>query len=374
MSLFVRACKGTDVVFRDRQNGTFAHGVTMHRTIFGLRFQSSKAILPGAHELSAFLESPRKEGRPERHGDDLAMYVRTLEAVAAFEQDRRQGTARYDFQEKMLYGVLAHSQFFRPELKSAVEQYKYHYHALAALDLRKPAAFIRSAEEEISRLNPKKKDETAKTARLQVMVDERKQDLDALKARWLALAGELSSIADYVRDNLSAVQELCEASIAALVDLQVGRKEEVHLIEDLKAHFKDQVRDSLQHGPVTKEYIETLKETVARLSKQISLLLLEDIYSLSGLYEAVHEHAGRTVRELGELATQVAKRKHASLDEDKDLYGRVEQALVSLVSGFRFELKARETTLREPEHEKILYEKRKEMLDHLFGLLQKETR
>lgn len=347
--------------------------MTPRSPIFGLRFQSNEAILPGAHDLSAFLESPKKEGGRERHADDLAAYAETLQVVEDYERDRRQGAGSARFSEKMLYGVLAHSECFKPALKSAVELYKYHCHALAALDLRKPTAFIRSAEEEIGRLNPKKKDDAAKISRLQAMADDRKKDLEALKARWLALAAELTSIAAWVRDNLVLIQKLCESSITVLVGLQVGRKEEARLIEDLKTHFKDQVRDSLQQGPVTKEYIENLKETVPRLSKQLSLLLLEDVYSLTSLYEAMHDHAGKAAAALDALIKEAAVKKHASIDTDRDLSARIELVLIALLAGCRFTVKARDAVRGgDPEHEGLLLQKRKEMLDRLFGLLTKE--
>jgi len=51
-----------------------------------------------------------------------------------------------------------------------VEQYKFHINTLSQLDLKKPSAFIKSAEEEIARLNPKKKDEVARKERLLVLV------------------------------------------------------------------------------------------------------------------------------------------------------------------------------------------------------------
>src|SRR5574341_1000131 len=331
---------------RARQ-ATLSNGALMDKSIFGLRFASNEAIHPGPQELGDFLERPLKEGGRERHADGVETSAR------------------------MLYGVLSHSRCFTPALKSAVELSLYYSHALASIDLRKPSSFIRSAEEEIGRLNPKRQEDAARIARLRDMTDERKKDLDGLKARWLALARELSGIAVYVRDNLVAVQKLCETSITILVGLQVGRKEEARIIEDIKAHFRDQVRDSLQLGAVTKEYIEQLKETVARLSKQMSLLLLEDSYSLTGLYEALHGHARDFSGKLDGLIAEAGRSKHGNIEEDKELYGRIAQTLTALVSTCRLEVKAADASHRDGSQERILIEKRKEMLDHLFSLLQK---
>lgn len=358
---------------RDSGHGrhSLSNGALMDKSIFGLRFAANEAFHPGPQELGDFLERPLKEGGRERHADGVETYARMLQAVADFERDRRQGVAQHGISERMLYGVLSHSRCFTPALKSAVELSLYYTHALASIDLRKPSSFIRSAEEEIGRLNPKRQEDMARIARLRDMTDERKKDLDGLKARWLALARELSGIAVYVRDNLVAVQKLCETSITILVGLQVGRKEEARIIEDIKAHFRDQVRDSLQLGAVTKEYIEQLKETVARLSKQMSLLLLEDSYSLTGLYEALHGHARDFSGKLDGLIAEAGRSKHENIEEDKELYGRIAQTLTALVSTCRLEVKAADASHRDGSQESILIEKRKEMLDHLFSLLQK---
>src|SRR5574341_170306 len=323
---------------RARQ-ATLSNGALMDKSIFGLRFASNEAIHPGPQELGDFLERPLKEGGRERHADGVETYARMLQAVADFERDRREGVAQHGISERMLYGVLSHSRCFTPALKSAVELSLYYSHALASIDLREPSSFIRSAEEEIGRLNPKRQEDAARIARL--------------------------------RDNLVAVQKLCETSITILVGLQVGRKEEARIIEDIKAHFRDQVRDSLQLGAVTKEYIEQLKETVARLSKQMSLLLLEDSYSLTGLYEALHGHARDFSGKLDGLIAEAGRSKHGNIEEDKELYGRIAQTLTALVSTCRLEVKAADASHRDGSQERILIEKRKEMLDHLFSLLQK---
>lgn len=346
--------------------------MTIHKPIFGTYLPENEGIQPGPAELAAFLESPKKEGGRERHAADLTSYTATLQAVEDFEQGR--GAAPADLSERMLYGVLALPRCFTPAIKSVVELYKYHRHALASLDLRKPAVFIRSAEEEIGRLNPKRKDDAARINRLRELVESRKKDLEALRTRWSALVREMTGIAVYVRDNLIAVQKLCEASITVLAGLQVGRKEEARLIEDVKAHFKDQVRESLQQGPVTKEYLEQLKETVARLTKQLSLLLLEDVYAMTSLYEAIHEHARKAAGALDALLAEAAARKQGDLDADRDLFGRLEQVLVALVVTCRFEVKAREIALPDAEHGRLLQEKRREMLGHVFSLLPKAPR
>lgn len=347
--------------------------MTIDKSIFGLRFQSNAELHPSQEEIRDFLESVKKEGGHEQHGDDLAPYRELLKEVQTFERHHRQGAARQDYPGKMFYGVLSNSRFVSPALMSAVEQYKYLVHALRKLDFKKPTAFIKSAEEEMSKLNPKNKDHAVRLARLRGMVDERKETLETLKRRWAALAEELGHIALYIRDNLVRIEKLCEASIVVLVDLQIKRKKENQLIEDIKTHFKEHLKDSLRHGPITKQYLETVKKDVAVLSKEIAVILREDVYALTRLYEAIHDHAKKIAYEIDALMAKIKSKRDKSYEDDRELFAQVERVLVSLISDYRFELKT--TELRTgTTHKDILIEKRKEMLGHLFELLQKERR
>ena len=187
-------------------------------SIFNLRFGSNADLEPSAQELQQFLES-RKTGVREREGADLAPYWDLMAAVAAYKLG---GTE--SFRDKMLYTVLSHSHFAKPALKSVVEQYKYHLHSLSNIDFKKPTAFIKSAEEEIGRLNPKKKEEASRIERLRGMIEERKQALENAKKRRLELAEELKHIIIYIGENLAKIVKLCEHSIEALVNEHVDRK------------------------------------------------------------------------------------------------------------------------------------------------------
>jgi len=343
----------------------------MDQSIFGLRFQSNEALQPTLEEVRQFLDSAKRPGKPEKHKDDLAKYVLHLKQLEDFAAGHKQGSDQQDFHEKKLFGVLAHSNFFKPSLKTAVEQYKYHYHSLATIDFKKPLTFIKSAEEEIGRLNPKKKDQQAKVVRLQDMVFQRRRDLDDLNKRWIQLNKELTNIAVYIKDNLRKIQGVSESSISLLVGLHIDGEKKNQLIEDIKTHFKEQIRDNLQTGPVTKEYIETMKEDVAGLQKQVSQLVLEDVYSMTGVYEGIHDHAEKIVGTLETLIQQAKEANHKNHDEDQDVFGRIEDALVSLLSDYQFVTGPPEEALIENEHDKLLFEKRKEMLVHLFTLLKR---
>ena len=343
------------------------------KSIFGLRFGSNAELQPTREELRAFLKSLKTEGKREPHGHDLASYQEMLARLEAFEHEWQLDAAPQNFREKMFYGALGHSCFFNSSLKSAVEQYKYHLRALITLDFRKPTAFIKSAGEEMGRLNPKKKDDAIKLSKLQGMVGERKRAVDILRKRRAILTAELGDIARYVRDNLVKIEKLCEGSIVVLVDLQIARREEDRLIAEIKEHFKEHLRDSLHSGQVTKEQLETVKKDVAVLSEEMSAFLREDVFALTGLFEAVHDHARKAADGIGALMMKIGGMKNTGIEDEGKLYAQIEQVLVSLVSECHFELKA--AAIRtETAHEDVLLEKRREMLAHLFGLLKKERR
>jgi hypothetical protein len=342
----------------------------LDQPLFRFPSHRNEEILPTLEQLHAFLDSPKSAGRMETHRDDLKHYDHLFTAVEDFKQAGKQGGREPAFEEMLYYGVLLHARLFTPELRSAVEHFKYYRNALSEIDLKKPTAFIRAAEEEISRLKPGKREDAPKIERLRRMIDERKKELEAQKKRWPALRTELSTIALSIRDEIGSIRKLCESSIATLVDLQVGKKAESQMIEDIKGHFKDQVRDSLQHGPVTKEYLESMKATVARLSKQISLQLLEDIYIMTGLYEAVHDRAGAFAARLDPLVSQIDSRPQANLDDDKEFFARMEQELVAILSDVRIEFKSPADVPKDTDHEKILLQKRRDMLGRLFALLK----
>jgi chromosome segregation ATPase len=347
--------------------------MTTDKTIFGLRFQSNAELYPSKEELRDFLESPKKNGGRELQGDDVTAYRELLKNLQEFELHQQQGTSNQDFSRKMLYGVLSHSRFVNPALKSAVEQYKYLLHALLALDFKKPEAFIRSAEEDMSRLNQKNEDHAVRLARLRGMVAERKETLAALKSRWAALSEELNNIALYISDNLVKIERLCEAAIVVLVDFQIERKKEKQLIEDIKTHFKEHLKDSLHRGPITKQYLETVKKDVAVLSEEIPALLREDVYALTRLYEAIHDHTKRIAHEIDALMEKIKSKKNSSYENSRELFSQVEQVLVSLISDYRFELKTTEIR-SETAYKNILMGKRQEVLAHLLELVQKERR
>jgi hypothetical protein len=347
--------------------------MTLPKPIFGLRFHSNVEIHPSQEELDAFLAGSTVPGGRERRGSDLERYQKLLDDVAAFRQAQPQDPVRLDLRSNMYYSVLSRSQLFNQPLKSAIEQYKYLLNDIQTIDLRKPASFIRSAEEEIGRLNPKKKDQAVRRERLLIMVSERKELLARSMRRKTAAEDELLKIAVYVRENLARIMDLCRTSITVLRDFRSGGETEHQLIEDIKTHFKEQIRDSLHQGPVTKQYIGALQKEVALLSQEISALISHDVHALIGLYQSVHDHAETIARGLAAALKAQESRQDGSAADAASPFARIARLLSSLVSEYRFEL-----TIAEPGaltvYPSILLEKRREALDRLFAQLTRERR
>ncbi len=331
-------------------------------TIFSLRFGSNADLQPSAEELRQFLVS-KKAGTTGLQGDDLAPYWKLLSAVAAYKRD---GTE--SFRDKMLYTVLSHSHFAAPALRSAVEEFKYHRHSLSRLDFKKPSAFIKSAQEEISRLNPKKKEEAARIERMRGMIEERRIALENQNKRWRELADELSNVIAYFSENLSKIEKLCEQSIVVLVSEQVDRKKEQSLIEDIKTEFKERLKDLLHQGTIKPQDLEAAKEQVAELSKRAADLVRSDIFTLTRVYEAIHEHARKITGELRTVTAKIEGSKYSNYEMAMQLYQEAENILVALITGCRFDVKAAEIGA-ETENDKMLVEKRREIFDHLVDLL-----
>jgi hypothetical protein len=250
-----------------------------------------------------------------------------------------------------------------------VEEYKYHRDQLERLDPAKPLSFIRSAEQELRKLDRRKQEDLPKIARFEAMIGHRQQDLKELEVRRRMLAGELYHIAVYVRDNLAKVRKVCEDAITRLAALQVSGSRVAELVGDLKAHFRDRVRDSRDlAGGVTKEYLESLKEEVADLSRLLPQLLLHDLYAVTGVFESIHDHGRDISMQLEGLTAQAAAVRERGSGAGWDVFNRIEGALVVLVSRV-----PPAPALRGPAggaHEGLLLEKRREMLDHVFTQLR----
>jgi hypothetical protein len=334
-------------------------------TIFNLRFGSNVLIQPSAEELRQFLAT-KKEGTASLQGGDLTPYWELLTAVAAYKRDGTEG-----FRDKMLYTVLSHSNFARPALRAVVEEFKYHRHALSGLDFKKPSAFIKSAEEEISRLYPKKKEEAAaaRIERLRRMMKERQDALEKQEKNWEVLADELNHIIAYILENLPKIEKLCEQSIAVLVSEQIDRKKEQSLIEDIKTEFKERLKGLLHKGTIKPQDLEAAKEQVADLSKRTADLIRSDIFTLTKVYETIHEHVRKTTGELRDVSAKIKGGSRDNYEENAQFYQEAENILVALITGCKFDVKAAEIGA-ETESDKMLVEIRTGFFNHVVDLLQ----
>jgi hypothetical protein len=347
--------------------------MAIDKSIFGLRFGGNVELYPTQEELSAFLERLKQIERKDTHSDDLAKYSNMLEDVSAFEHLLLQTAGFQDCREMIFYGVLIHSGFFNSTLKAEVEYFKYHVHSLLDLDFKKPLAFIRHAREEMIQFDPNRKESAAKLERLRSMVCEREETLDALKKRREALDSELRQIARYIRNNLVKIEKLCEASITILEDPNIAIQEESRIIEAIKAFIKEELRDVLHQGTITQQHLEDAKKDADAVSREVSAIIKKDIYALKRLYEAVSGHTKKISHGIDALLEEINGDKGRDFEESGKIFAQIEQALVSLVSDFHFELEAAETHT-ETAYKNMLTEKRKEMLGFLFELLQRERR
>ncbi len=347
--------------------------MAIDKTIFGLRFGADDELCPSQDDLRIFLESRKEEKGTELHGEDLKVYNEMLASVKAFGQYDARGAVAEKLQRKMFFGALEHVSFFNPAFKSVIAQYKYHLDALKAIDFKKPKGFIKSAEEELRRLNPKKKDETTRRTRLQVMVEERKNTLEVLERRWVALAKELNNIARYVMESLVKIEKLSGTSVSILADPQMALNEESRIIDEIKAQFKEVLKDFLHRHQVAKQDLEDAKRVVGTLSGEISEFVRDDLKALTGLYKSIYSHARKSVQAINKLTMKTEDNEDKSLEDYRKLFVQIEGVLVSVVSEYSFEIKIKESH-SETAYRDILDEKRKEMIDRVLELLFKERR
>jgi hypothetical protein len=347
--------------------------MAVDNTIFGLRFGSDESLYPSPATLSEYFERSKTDGRGSQL-DDLAVYRESLARLNTFEQHRHQphSASQQYFHDRMLYGVIGLSQIINPVLKSEVELYKYYAHELITLDFKKPVVFIRAAEEEMGRLNPLKKRDAHKLQRLQELVEARKLAQETLKKRGVTLEKELDSIARYIRSNLVKIGRLCEASIVILMELQMARKMERRLIDEIAFDYQESLKEVLNPDPAGGQTFDIEKD-VDTLASEMSVLMREDLYAMAELYEAIYNHTKRIVRELDIRITEMESGSNGNFEENSTLFRRIEQVLVSLASDFNFELIAKNLSCK-PAHAKLLIEKRHDMIEYVFDMLGSERR
>ncbi len=347
--------------------------MTDDKSIFGQNFKSRDSLRPGQEEITVFLERTHRDGSREVHARDLEQFRKLVKETEAFEQRGMRGQNEADLHELMRYGVLGHAQFASSALLGTMELYKYHLHALGALDFKTPASFIASAENELGRLSKKRLNDVMRMARLQEMIAERKKIVETLKRQWVELAAELRRIALYIRDNLSRIGKLCETSIVVLAETGIGQQKEKQLIEDIKNLYKVKFKEALHRGNTSRQDLENAKEELDLLTTEMSIHSREDADVLTRSYETLLEQVKRTVQELDTVLAQIEQNKSGSVLESTELFKRIERVLVSLISDCRIDPKPSGIHTDTP-HAGILRNKRKEMLNYLFEQVRKERR
>ena len=171
----------------------------------------------------------------------------------------------------------------------------------------------------------------------------------------------------YIRDNLVRIEKLCEASIVSLVELQLSRKQEDRLVEDLRGRFGEASAYNDQDCRALSE------RDAAILSKEMVTLFREDIYALACLYESNHYHAAEVVVKMDPLLKDIDGNEKRKFEEDRALYAKASAVLAYLIAGHRFDLKTTEYH-SETAFGHLVEEERKEMHSQLFALLERERR
>jgi hypothetical protein len=328
---------------------------------------------PTEDEVVSSPEGPNRENSGALFVDDLAKYRQALKDLDAFERHHQFDSARRDLHQQMYYRVLSHTKFVNRELLSAVELYKDHLQLLTSLDFVNPTALIKSAEKEMGNIGTSGAGDAARMAKLQTMVKAQKQSLSELKRRWLTISSELLSFACYVRDKMTAIEKLCGASIAILSDCEIVTKKERQRIEEIKKFYKTQLKNDLYSNKVTWRDLESAKKEFDVLSGEIYTVGREDISILTELYSAIRDLAKKTANDIDILLTEIEIKKNESVKENKDLFSRVGDVLASLLSGHHIEQKASKNPV-ETADESIIRALRKEVLDYLVAVVQKERR
>lgn len=338
--------------------------------IFDLRHQTNEDVQPTSEELAAFLASPKEERGNAKHEDDLTLYCADLKVIDEFEARTRNGADDYHLAERRFLGVLSHARFFNHTVKCVVEEYKYLYEKLRVLDFKKPRDFVRAVQEELETLDQTRKADQPKIARLREKLQKRNEDIEALEKSRHDLTLELKNIASYLYENLMRIKKLCELSVATITSLAADHDIEQEAIAELKKEFKDELRERLQQGPVSREAAEQSKEDFLLHAKDLSEFARQDRLALTRIYEQVRGHVEKHAAELDALVRQIDAKKGIRFEEERDVLGKINRNLIALISEYQFGGEKSEENAHQDEHERLVEQKRNDMLRRVFNLLE----
>jgi hypothetical protein len=296
-----------------------------------------------------------------------------LADMDAFEHRKKLEPGLQDLRERMVFGVLRHTRFVNEELLTAVAQFEYQRHALVACDFEGPAEFIANSERTMKNLKRSKLDHVMRMARLTEMIEERKNMIIGLGVRWIALTGELRHIVDYVRENLLRIERLCKKSIVVLVETGLGKKKESELIGEIREQFLRDLRNTAGMRQLTATDLQKAQAVCDRLAKKLSEMMRDDQFSLSWLYEKIHDRAKSLAAELDGLLSELALLKTEHRREALLLYQNIGLVLISLVADFPAELRPGKVDVGATRNA-ILMEKRRDMIDYLLDQAGLERR
>jgi hypothetical protein len=332
--------------------------------IFTCREGPDASMRPSREELAAFLERMKKQGALVPLVTAMGKLRLMLIDMEAFEERRKLEPWQQDHRERMVFGVLRHSRFVCDELLNAVAEFQYQLRILASLDFGGPEEFITSAEQTLKKLKKSRIDHVARMVRLKEMVAERRAVLAGLEERQTALINELRNIASYVRENLIRMETLCRKAVVILVEIGLKRTMENEQIEAIKNHFYRELRQSSVRE-VTADDLERAKRVADRLAQKLSDLVRDDVYSLSRLYETVHDIAKNMADELTELLREVDRARSSEEQGVVEPFQKIGQALALLVIGFPDELRPKKADIGLTRNA-LLMDKRREMVEYLF--------
>lgn len=341
--------------------------------IFVPRASPKPGLLPAPEKLNAFLDGMKKEGYLVTLVNGMGKVREMLIDISAFEQRRKLEPGLQDLRERMVFGVLRHSRFINEELLTSVSQFQYQLNALIECDFESPAEFIANAEKTIKKLKRNRIDDMVRMGRLTEMIEERRNILVGLDARWTALTGEIRHIVDYIRENLLRIETLCRKSIVVLVEIGLEKKKENELIEGIRQQFLKELKSATGVRLLTDEDLRKAGEICDRLAKKLSEMIRDDQYSLSWLYEVVHDRVKGIVAELNGILGDLARLTADERREALLLYQKIGQTLISLVAEFPPELRTGKVDLGATRNANLM-EKRREMIDHLLDQAGLERR
>ncbi|HTG01392.1 MAG TPA: hypothetical protein VK654_12505 [Nitrospirota bacterium] len=344
--------------------------MSTNETLFGIRFGSNEELYPSKAELREFLESPKQDG--VSHAKDMEPYQKLLADYADFERRKNVTAETIDHRERLFYAVLGHSGFLNQAVITSVELYKYNVRFLKPLDFKKPSSFVKAAEEELHTLDPKK-EHSVRVTRLLDMMEDRKASIERMTRIWMTISEELVSIIDYLRENLAKINRICRMSLDILGDRNLTENEEARLAAEIKTQFKDQMKDALHRGEITRQQLETVQNDVATLLSELSAYVKKDVDALKRLYQTLVDHTGSIVASLDALMKEYRGMPSRVFEKELELFLHAENALVSLVSDIRLDLHASVTKSGTP-YLGILAEKRTILFDDLFEKIRRDRR